>query len=220
MHGAVTSEEGCTACHTGHGGLLPKLLAEPLMNLCLSCHAEPMDASDGRRLTGMAALLRDNPEHHGPVRRADCSACHDPHAAPHFSLLELEYPDTFYAPFDLDVYKLCFSCHFMEMVTIRAGTGVTGFRDGDRNLHYVHVNKPEKGRTCRACHEVHASKRPFHIREAVPFGPGGWAIDINFVALPDGGTCAPGCHEAQTYRRQNGQGSRAARHRGLPEVMR
>jgi predicted CXXCH cytochrome family protein len=86
------------------------------------------------------------------------------------------------------------------MITRPSGTGVTRFRDGESNLHYVHVNQ-EKGRTCRACHEVHASKRPFHVRESVPFGSKGWLLEINFEALPDGGRCAPGCHEAKSYAR-------------------
>lgn len=200
VHGVINSEESCTACHTGHGSSIPKLLARPLLSLCLSCHDEPVETPEGRRLTNMGTLLRDNPNHHGPIRRADCSACHNPHASSNFSLLTKEYPQEFYAPFDLKNYQLCFTCHLKEMVAIENGVGVTGFRDGSRNLHFVHVNK-EKGRTCRACHEVHASKRPFHICEKVPFGAGGWEIEINFEQLPDGGRCAPGCHEVQTYSR-------------------
>ena len=80
------------------------------------------------------------------------------------------------------------------------GTGLTQFRDGDRNLHYVHVNR-EKGRTCRACHEVHASKRPAHIREAVPYGSGNWMLEINFEQTPQGGSCTPACHVMRSYTR-------------------
>jgi predicted CXXCH cytochrome family protein len=64
----------------------------------------------------------------------------------------------------------------------------------------VHVNQ-RKGRTCRACHEVHASKRPFHIRDALPFGDAGWMLKINYKQTTDGGTCSPGCHETRTYDR-------------------
>ena len=201
VHGAVSSEDACVSCHTGHGGSMPKLLAQPLLDLCLSCHDRPLEMPDGQKLMDMATLLRDNPDHHGPVRRADCVACHDPHAAPNFRLLGKEYPKLFYAPFDLKNYDLCFTCHVKELVTVERGEGVTGFRNGEQNLHFVHVHKDKKGRTCRACHEVHASKRPFHIREKVPFGAGGWEIEINFETRPDGGGCAPGCHEARTYSR-------------------
>ncbi|GMU24812.1 MAG: hypothetical protein AMXMBFR13_48830 [Phycisphaerae bacterium] len=201
VHGAVGTEDSCSACHSGHGGMLPRLLKEPLMGLCLSCHDRPLDAPDGSRIADMAALLKNNPDHHGPVGRADCVACHNPHASPNFRLLSREYPQMFYAPFEMGNYDLCFTCHVKEMVTSSGGEGVTGFRDGERNLHFVHVHKEEKGRTCRACHEVHASQRPFHIREKVPFGSGGWEIEINFELRPGGGRCAPGCHEEKTYRR-------------------
>ncbi|MFQ5653867.1 MAG: cytochrome c3 family protein [Planctomycetota bacterium] len=204
VHGAIDTEESCSACHGGHGSALPKLLSQSLLNLCLSCHDEPLKTPDGRTITDMAALLKENPNHHGPVRRADCSACHDPHASPNFMLLAKEYPEKFYASFDLKNYELCFTCHTTELVTEENGQGVTGFRDGDLNLHYAHVHKEKKGRTCRACHEVHASKRPFHVRERVPFGSGGWQIEINFESRPDGGRCAPGCHRASEYKRGEG----------------
>ena len=88
---------------------------------------------------------------------------------------------------------------------MKYGPGITGFsqqtEDGLLNLHYLHVNKQDKGRTCRACHEVHASKRPAHIRESVPFGKNNWPLEINFTQHKDGGSCAPGCHKAQEYHR-------------------
>ena len=83
------------------------------------------------------------------------------------------------------------------------GTRITGFRDGDRNLHLIHVNDKAKGRTCRACHEVHASRRPFHMREKVPYGASGWQLKINFEQLPNGGSCAPACHWKETYIRRS-----------------
>ena len=85
-------------------------------------------------------------------------------------------------------------------------TTVTDFRDGSRNLHFVHVNKTRKGRTCRACHETHASRRPNHIRESVPFG--NWQLPVNYEKTDDGGSCAPGCHRPETYSRTAGNASR------------
>ena len=38
---------------------------------------------------------------------------------------------------------------------------VTDFRYGNVNLHKLHVNR-EKGRTCRACHNIHASDQYDH----------------------------------------------------------
>jgi hypothetical protein len=57
----------------------------------------------------------------------------------------------------------------------------------------------ERGRTCRACHEVHASKQDHHIREGVPYGPKAWVLKINYTKLPNGGSCAKTCHETKTY---------------------
>ena len=78
---------------------------------------------------------------------------------------------------------------------------LTDFRNGDRNLHHVHVNRERKGRTCRACHETHASSRDKHIRDSVPFGEGGWELPIGFERRANGGSCAPGCHTPYAYDR-------------------
>ena len=129
---------------------------------------------------------------------AVCTACHQPHAGTHFRRLIADYPAEFYAPFKIELYGLCFRCHIPDMVLRPKGTGVTLFRDGDKNLHWLHVNQ-KKGRTCRACHEVHASKEPFHIRESVPFGRSDWILPINFKSTPTGGSCNPGCHEEKKY---------------------
>ncbi len=199
-HGPAGDGDGCAACHNPHFTELPYLQKKPQPQLCLECHDRPVETADGRVLADMAALLADNPNHHGPIRDGDCTACHQPHAGDHFRLLLKAYPPEFYAAFELERYTLCFNCHLPDMVLDESGTGLTGFRDGDRNLHWLHVNQA-KGRTCRACHEVHASKRPFHIRESVPFGSSGWLLDINFTQIDGGGQCAPACHKPKTYRR-------------------
>jgi len=200
VHGPVNDASSCTNCHNPHFTLLPDLQKSPQPELCLACHGQPVATPQGRILPDMAALLRDNPDHHGPIDDGNCTACHHPHGGDRFGLLYLEYPAGFYAPYDPRRYDLCFSCHLPDLVRDASGAGLTGFRDGDLNLHWLHVNQ-EKGRTCRACHEVHASKRPFHIRESVPFGPGGWMLEINFEQSADGGSCLPGCHRQREYRR-------------------
>ncbi|MFO0829379.1 MAG: cytochrome c3 family protein [Phycisphaerales bacterium] len=200
VHGAVSVVGGCTQCHAAHGSRLPNLARGTEPGICLGCHDKPVKTPDGRELVNMAALLEQNPNHHGPIREGLCTACHSPHAGDHFRLLVEDYPPQFYAPFDLDSFKLCFRCHISELVLNPSAHGLTQFRDGDRNLHFVHVNQ-QKGRTCRACHEVHASKRPAHIREAVPFGSAGWMLEINYRATEDGGSCAPGCHQPKSYSR-------------------
>ena len=78
-------------------------------------------------------------------------------------------------------------------------TTLTKFRNGDQNLHFVHVNKDERGRTCRACHEVHASKQKHQIRDAVPYGKTGYMLKVNFTQTATGGSCAQTCHLTRSY---------------------
>ena len=60
------------------------------------------------------------------------------------------------------------------------------------------MNK-EQGRTCTACHTVHASRFEQQICDSVTFGD--WQLPINYKPNEAGGSCAPGCHRAQTYTR-------------------
>jgi hypothetical protein len=78
-------------------------------------------------------------------------------------------------------------------------TSLTNFRNGDRNLHFLHVNR-EKGRTCLACHEVHAGSQERKIRVSTPFGE--WKIPIKFSMTSTGGTCAASCHVEKKYDRK------------------
>ena len=198
VHGATTDAGGCLSCHAPHFSQLPKLQRQTQPGECLSCHDKPLKTKDGTVLTDMAELLRQNTQQHGPIREGACTACHQPHAGQRFRLLAADYPPEFYAPFKIEQYALCFNCHIPDLVLKRQGTGLTRFRNGDVNLHWLHVNQ-EKGRTCRACHEVHASNHPFHVRDSVPFGTRGWMLEINYEQTATGGRCTPGCHVVRQY---------------------
>lgn len=200
VHSPTVEDAACTKCHDPHAVRGQSLRVAPQPEMCLDCHNEPLEATDGRPLTNMATLLAQNANHHGPIGDGNCVGCHDPHASENPGLLLDPYPPEFYASFEERSYNLCFRCHPPRLVETESGTGLTGFRDGDQNLHWLHVNKP-KGRTCRTCHEIHASKRPFHMRDTVPFGDAGFLVKIRFQRTADGGTCAPGCHAARPYHR-------------------
>jgi predicted CXXCH cytochrome family protein len=148
----------------------------------------------------MKQMLASNPERHGPIKNRDCSGCHTPHSSPYYRLLTNDYPKGFYAPYFPSSYALCFQCHESGLAKDEHTTTLTGFRDGDRNLHFLHVNKSSNGRTCRSCHEVHVSASPKFIGQTVPFGT--WKLPIKFAKTDSGGGCEPGCHEAQRYDRQ------------------
>jgi predicted CXXCH cytochrome family protein len=199
-HGTMESEGKCLNCHNPHAANVEHLLVRLPFDLCINCHGQDgVKDAEGKVLTNFKTLLAENPEHHGPVASKDCSACHNPHGSDHFRLLSLEYPAQFYAAYDPKLYALCFDCHEATILTTPETTTLTQFRDGKRNLHYLHVNKADRGRTCRACHEVHASKQPHQIRDAVPYGAKGWLLKINFTQTPTGGSCAKTCHATKSY---------------------
>jgi predicted CXXCH cytochrome family protein len=198
-HDAVTTGEKCANCHNPHAANIEKLLIQLPFDLCVSCHSKDrMLAGDGKPMTNYKSWLDSNKVWHEPVKAKDCSACHRTHGGNNFRLLVATYPPTFYAAYDKKVYALCYGCHNDKVVSVAETTTLTGFRDGSRNLHYVHVHK-ERGRTCRACHEVHASKQAHHIREGVPYGPKGYVLKINYTRLPTGGSCAKTCHDTKSY---------------------
>lgn len=199
-HDALTTGDKCVNCHNPHAANVEHLLAKLPYDLCVNCHGKDgVQDHDGRKLTNMKTLLTQNPELHGPVADKDCSACHNPHGGDNFRLLNHEYPAKFYSAFDPKLYALCFECHEETIVTKQETTTLTQFRNGSTNLHFVHVNKAERGRTCRACHEVHASQQKHQIRDGVPYGTKGWILRLNYTRTPTGGSCEKTCHERRSY---------------------
>ena len=200
VHNAINTGAKCGSCHNPHASNVEKLLVKLPFDLCVSCHStDDLEDNKGKKLINFKKLLDENPNQHAPVASKDCSACHKPHASDNFRLLTLDYPAAFYAPFDVKNYELCFDCHNDQVVAQATTTKLTRFRDGDRNLHFLHVNKEDRGRTCRACHDVHASKQAHHIRESVPYGPKGWMLKVGYTQTPTGGSCAKTCHATKTY---------------------
>jgi predicted CXXCH cytochrome family protein len=197
-HDVTTTDEECLSCHSPHASNHAPILKKPQRTLCLDCHDRRVESGD-HWLIDMATRLSDNEVWHKPVLEGDCSGCHRPHGSANFRLLKKPFPAGFYSKFSTADYGLCFSCHEKNMVTVQTSRRVTRFRDGDLNLHYLHVNKERRGRSCRACHAVHASPRPLHVAERVPFGS--WLMPINFKKTETGGSCAPGCHAHMPYDR-------------------
>jgi predicted CXXCH cytochrome family protein len=198
-HAPVLEGASCLNCHDPHMAGDERLLVADGVDVCLNCHDGTVKV-DQYELAHMGQLLTDNPVHHGPIQGRECSGCHKPHGSNYFRLLSNEYPKDFYTSFSESKYDLCFRCHDSSLVKEERTTTLTGFRDGDRNLHFVHVNKSPKGRTCRSCHETHASALPKHIRVSVPFGI--WNLPVGFQKTENGGSCDSGCHPSQKYDRR------------------
>ncbi|MEE8575612.1 MAG: cytochrome c3 family protein [candidate division Zixibacteria bacterium] len=179
----------CLKCHNVHASDNPRMFESPLMQLCFSCHEEKKNLYENKEFL------------HGPFREGDCNACHNPHGSNSWRILHKDFPQQFYAAYEEDTYAICFQCHNQDIVKQDTTTTLTAFRNKNVNLHFRHVNKAKKGRSCRACHEVHASSQERHIRESVPFGESGWALPVKYTKLPDGGKCVVGCHSPKEYHR-------------------
>lgn len=199
-HLAIEQDNKCFNCHEPHASNYERLLLKSPADLCASCHtSDEVKDGAGKVLANIGKLVANSKTLHKPVAEGDCSACHAPHASPNFRLLSSPYPAEFYASFDTKNYALCFECHKPDIILAKETTTLTRFRDGPRNLHFVHVNIKDRGRTCRACHEVHAANHPRIIRDAVPYGPKGWMLKSNFTPTATGGTCDKTCHSMKTY---------------------
>jgi predicted CXXCH cytochrome family protein len=185
VHPALKGDKGCVSCHSPHAADSEHLLLAPQKDTCLGCHKTIVPQG--------AAVV------HAPVAQGACTKCHDPHAGA-ARLLLAGFPEKPYVPYTGDAYALCFTCHKREMLQYPDTSFATGFRDGERNLHFLHVNNKQKGRSCALCHEIHAGRSPKLIADAVPFGS--WRLPIKFAKTDTGGSCAPGCHKPQTYDRK------------------
>ncbi len=188
LHKPVADGE-CNLCHNSHSSNYRYLLINNQKPLCYSCHEDTKAELDRSEYI------------HRPVVDMECSYCHAPHGNNYFRLLIKKYIPEFYALFDISNYDLCISCHQENTFLIEESENLTDFRNGKTNLHYLHVNMPEKGRTCRTCHATHASNEPKHLRKKVPYG--GWDIPIQFEKTETGGGCSPGCHIPRAYDRIN-----------------
>jgi predicted CXXCH cytochrome family protein len=198
-HTVVVAGEACMNCHTAHGSDLYRLLQDHPVEGCLACHDKPVVNPRGQIVEAVPEVAREGLVKHGPIREGNCSGCHRLHGSGISRLLAEPYPDTFYQPYETEKYALCFSCHEQQLATTERTTTLTDFRNGDLNLHFLHVNKPRRGRSCRSCHSTHASKYAVHIRETVPYGQ--WEMPVAFTPSETGGTCTPGCHRTAAYDR-------------------
>ncbi|MEW6374951.1 MAG: cytochrome c3 family protein [Thermodesulfobacteriota bacterium] len=179
----------CSSCHGVHFTDFEKLLKSPLKDICFTCHKD------------LNEKVKTSKFFHGPVVQNDCAACHDTHGSPNPRILRSYFPAEFYIPYKTENYAICFDCHNKDIALNVKTLELTDFRNGDRNLHFVHVNK-RKGRSCKACHEVHSGNQSKHIREEVPYGKM-WSYPIRYTKTPTGGTCVVGCHKPLSYDRSN-----------------
>jgi len=157
----MPAEESCDYCHEPTGEDHPDenvkgfTLLESLPDLCYMCHEE----SQGNSI-------------HAPVEYGECLLCHSPHSSTNLALLPVT-----------PVADLCFECHDSGSLEAKETINGTNFRNGDQNLHYLHING-DKGRSCKNCHDLHGSSTEHLIAGKVSFGK--WEMPLKLPAQATG----------------------------------
>lgn len=197
IHQAVKDKKQCMNCHSPHASIESKLIINREKEVCLSCHNKVINTSNGKISNIKEQFTKGRVIH--PVIESDgCVVCHKPHSSSYNYLLTSIYPIGEYVPAKKENFEFCWQCHDSDLLEVLKTTTSTNFRDGDKNLHFVHSNG-EKARNCNICHNVHATVKDHLIADKVPFG--NWELPINYSATENGGSCFPGCHAKQDYAR-------------------
>lgn len=209
VHMAGVDGKQCHRCHETvkedeHVFKKMTLITKPL---CEKCHSEefPVSGELKKELkkSPPVVISKDKDRKlHAPFAEGKCTECHDAHESDFYRHLKFQYPEGLYASFSVETYTLCIKCHkgFDQALTEPRTLSLTLFRNGNRNLHYLHVNKT-KGRTCAVCHHPHGLDNFALIRDNVPFG--NRMLPLTYEKKDDGGKCATTCHRTAEYDRYN-----------------
>jgi predicted CXXCH cytochrome family protein len=183
---AVFSAAVCAAAGRSHAPV-------PAGASCVTaqCHARLFEAAAGKKDGSV----------HQPASGGDCVSCHSLALSPEARFVIGDPTGTAEGPeagraWDL---SLCSGCHGAGLLAPNAPAMATGFADGRRNLHALHV-QAGRGRRCLPCHDPHAARQPRRLRERIP-ARGGAQIAQEFRASPKGGWCRTGCHAPKSYSR-------------------
>ena len=191
VHEPVKEGE-CKLCHTPHGSNYEKFLIAKQEDLCIQCHQKTIWKEFKNK-----EQVEKNLNIHGAIEMGGCYACHKAHSTDINSLLTAKYPSGLYAPAIKENFAMCFECHDGDLITNSTNNKhVTGFRNGNQNLHFLHING-EKGRNCNNCHDTHSSINDHLILKNVMFG--NWEMPLKYKSTENGGSCTPGCHGETIY---------------------
>lgn len=196
MHGRSLDKSGCTVCHNPHQSENESLFRVSPNNLCAQCHKKYIEFK-GSNINAVSAKVSTMETIHTPVEEG-CLSCHLLHSSQNKYLLSSSFPAKIYTDQNADNFGLCFECHDSELISTEITSESTEFRNGNQNLHYLHVMK-KKGRNCILCHDVHASDQLYLISDHVNYGQ--WEMPMNYRETEKGGSCQPGCHPAYEYSR-------------------
>lgn len=195
-HAKIFEKKSCLNCHSPHGKTgHPALLKKSVTDTCLTCH----DDNPNLKAWKSQPSMRHGAIAKNQVAAPECTNCHSVHGNSNRALLKANYTDAFHADFSLNNSELCFRCHKTELATQKNGQGITEFRHGDLNLHFIHLNQPQRARTCRACHDAHWSDQPKLIGRWVKYQS--YYLPLEFQKSADGATCLTACHGSAVYKR-------------------
>lgn len=199
IHSPLTDKKNCSNCHSPHASDNSKMLVDNERNLCLSCHNKEISISNGK-ISNIKEKLETNKYIHSVILSENCAVCHNPHTSENQNLLKNKFPADEYVTANADNFALCFDCHDSNLLTATKTTDATNFRDGNQNLHFLHING-DKGRNCNFCHDSHAGTNKFLIKQKFMFG--NWETPMKFKITTNGGSCSNGCHFEKNYDRIN-----------------
>lgn len=155
------------------------------------CHAGLLDTAAGARFGST----------HQPAAAGDCASCHDLALRSEASFVKGDPAGTAAGPEPVRAWDLvlCRGCHGEGLLAPGTPAPATGFADGGKNLHALHV-QAGRGRRCLPCHDPHAARQPKLLRQRIP-ARGGAKIAQEFRGEPRGGWCRTGCHAPKRYTR-------------------
>ena len=197
VHAAINEQESCLNCHVPHAANEKHILFTTEKDACLSCHDKEIISVAGN-IEAIGPHLAEGNTVHEPINTDGCTVCHQPHNSEEHTLLNKAFPATKYAPATTENFDLCFKCHDKELFTTPLTETVTNFRNGDENLHYLHI-QGDRGRNCNLCHDMHGSTNEYMIKKQTLYGS--WEMPIEFEHSDKGGSCLTGCHERRSYKR-------------------
>lgn len=203
VHAVGVDGKNCNRCHeiVKEGEHSFKKLPSETYPLCAKCHSEEFTTPPDLKGSPPKVKLKDKEiKFHAPFAEGKCTECHDAHESNFHKHLKAEYPREFYASYSAEIYSLCYKCHkeMKEALAEPRTLNATGFRNGNLNLHFRHVNKT-KGRNCKTCHHHHGSKNPKLIKESFLFGKR--KLAIKYEKTKTGGSCTTACHVPVKYDR-------------------
>lgn len=205
VHAAGVDPALCKSCHevVRQGEHSFNKIPPETAYLCAPCHSSTSTIQTEADVSPPKVMgLDGNTQSHMPFAEGKCTACHDAHESDFQYHLKAEYPESTYQYYSSTAYALCFNagCHpgLEDTFAAPRTLELTGFRNGNRNLHYIHVNQV-KGRSCKVCHHHHTAEKPVLMNDSFQFG--NRQLSIDFEKTAGGGSCKATCHREARYDR-------------------